>query len=164
MSNSPCQKDFADDNGCRRRPLLIVISAPSGGGKTTLCNRLRADYPELVYSVSCTTRPRRGDEKDGREYHFLTEEEFERKVRAGEFLEHAVVHGYHYGTPVGPIREALAAGHSVLLDIDVQGAEQLRQKVLKVSPKDPLHGRLVDIFVEPPSLEELRRRLERRGL
>ncbi|MGQ9661697.1 MAG: guanylate kinase [Kiritimatiellia bacterium] len=148
----------------RRRPLLIVISAPSGAGKTTLCDRLRADYPELAYSISCTTRPRRGNEKNGREYYFLSEEEFERKVQTGEFLEHARVHGYRYGTPVEPIRAALRVGRSVLLDIDVQGAEQLRARIRAAGPGDPLGGALVDIFVDPPSLEELKRRLERRGL
>ncbi len=102
------------------KPMLIVISAPSGGGKSTLCDRLLQDYPEIVYSVSCTTREPRGSEEDGIDYHFLSRAAFDRLVADKAFLEHAEVHGNGYGTLVAPIREAFAEGLSVILDIDVQ--------------------------------------------
>ena len=143
--------------------LLIVVSAPSGAGKTTLCNRLRAELPELVYSVSCTTRAPRGQEIDGEDYFFLTPDEFERRVHAGEFLEHATVHGNRYGTLEKTVRSAMAAGHSVLMDIDVQGAAQIRAHVAMLESADPLRVGFVDIFIEPPSLDALRRRLEGRA-
>jgi guanylate kinase len=145
------------------KPLLIVISAPSGGGKTTLCDRLLQDYPEIVYSVSCTTRRPRGSEEDGVDYHFMTAERFERHLRAHRFLEHAEVHGQRYGTLEQPVREALAEGLCVLMDIDVAGAAQVRAKVAALPAEDPLQGALLDIFVAPPSLEVLRERIEGRG-
>jgi len=145
------------------RPLLIVVSAPSGAGKTTLCNRLLARRKDIVYSVSCTTRPPRGDEADGRDYHFLTDREFERRRQNGELLEHACVHGHRYGTPRAPVAENLAQGLSVLMDIDVHGARQVRAAVAAAPAGDPLKAALVDIFIEPPSLAVLRDRLERRG-
>lgn len=146
------------------KPLLIVISAPSGAGKTTLCDRLLQDYPEITYSVSCTTRRPRGDEEDGVDYHFITPEAFDRHVKAGRFLEHAKVHGHCYGTLLAPVREALAEGQSVLMDIDVEGAAQVRAKVAALPAGDPMRRGFVDIFILPPSLEALRERLERRGL
>lgn len=145
------------------KPLLIVISAPSGGGKTTLCDRLLQDYPEIVYSVSCTTRRPRGNEEDGVDYHFMTRDRFQRHLRAHRFLEHAEVHGNSYGTLEQPVREALAEGLCVLMDIDVAGAAQVRAKVAALPPDDPLHAALLDIFVAPPSLEVLRERIEGRG-
>ncbi|MFZ4397475.1 MAG: guanylate kinase, partial [Kiritimatiellia bacterium] len=108
------------------RPLLLVISAPSGAGKSTLCARLRVDFPGMAYSVSCTTRTPRGEERDGREYHFLTPEAFERKLQAGEFLEWAAVHDRRYGTLRAPLEAELRAGRDVLMDIDVQGAARIR--------------------------------------
>lgn len=144
-------------------PKLVIISAPSGAGKTTLCDALLQDYPELCYSVSCTTREPRGEEEDGVDYHFLPVERFKSLIDDGAFLEHAVVHGNFYGTLAAPIREALAEGQSVLLDIDVAGAEQVRKHLAALASDDPLRDGLVDIFVSPPSLEELRRRLETRG-
>jgi guanylate kinase len=140
-------------------PKLIVISAPSGAGKTTLLRRLLAEVPGLVYSVSCTTRAPRGEERDGQAYHFLSEDEFERRVRAGEFLEHATVHGKRYGTLRRTVEDALAVGRTVVMDIDVQGAAQVRSAVRGAGVDDPLRRAFVDIFVEPPSLEALRERL-----
>ena len=144
-------------NNFTRSGILFVVSAPSGTGKTTLCANVR-QTPDLVYSVSCTTRPIRKGEKDGTDYTFLSKGEFEKRVKAGEMLEHADVYGQYYGTPQGPILEHLAAGRDVLLDIDVQGARQIR------GSQDPrIREALADIFIMPPDLEELRRRLEGRG-
>jgi len=144
-------------NNFTRSGILFVVSAPSGTGKTTLCANVR-QTPDLVYSVSCTTRPIRKGEKDGTDYTFLSKGEFEKRVKAGEMLEHADVYGQYYGTPQGPILEHLASGRDVLLDIDVQGARQIR------GSQDPrIREALADIFIMPPDLEELRRRLEGRG-
>ena len=140
------------------RPLLIVVSAPSGGGKSTLCDRLLASRHDMVYSVSCTTRPPRGREVDGLHYRFLSESEFERRVAAGDFLEHAVVHGARYGTLRHTVEEALRTGRSVLMDIDVQGAAQIRSALAARSVDDPLRSALVDIFIAPPSLEDTERK------
>ncbi len=145
------------------KPLLIVLSAPSGAGKTTLCDRLLQDYPEITYSVSCTTRPPRGSEEDGIDYHFMTPQRFEEHLRAGHFLEHALVHDHYYGTLSEPLREAIAEGQSVLLDIDVEGAAQLREALFRLAPDDPLRSGFIDIFIQPPSTDELRQRLEGRG-
>jgi guanylate kinase len=133
---------------------LLVISAPSGAGKTTLCARLLKELPELVLSISCTTRAPRGQEQHGREYIFLSKDEFERKIQSGEFAEWARVHGNYYGTLKSVIDESFARGKSVLFDIDVQGAESLRQSY----PKE-----CFTVFVAPPSLDELERRLRGRG-
>ena len=145
------------------RPLLIVMSAPSGAGKSTLCDLLLQEFPEITYSVSCTTRAPRGEEEDGVDYYFLSQEAFERHVREGLLLEHAEVHGNRYGTPAGPVREAFAEGQSVLMDIDVVGAASVRRYVAGLPAGDPLREGFVDVFVAPPSLEELRRRLVGRG-
>ena len=144
-------------------PLLIVVSAPSGAGKTTLCDRLLAAFDNMVYSVSCTTRAPRGEEQDGTDYHFVTEEQFRRRAEDGEFLEFAQVHGYYYGTLAQTVRQALAAGHHVLLDIDVQGVDQIREALMLLDEEDPLHQGFVDIFIAPPSLAALRQRLEGRA-
>lgn len=141
----------------RRTGILFVISAPSGAGKTTLCTALR-QKPDFVWSVSCTTRPPRTGEVDGEDYHFLSRGEFERRRGAGEFLEHAEVHGNHYGTLKGPVVENLRNGIDVLLDIDTRGAANIR------ACGDPvILGALADVFIMPPDLGELRRRLLRRG-
>jgi guanylate kinase len=145
------------------KPLLIVISAPSGTGKTTLCDRLLQDYPELTYSISCTTREPRGLEVDGEDYHFLDAADFARRLAAGDFLEYARVHGFDYGTLKAPVYSAFAEGLSVLMDIDVAGAAQVRAHVSTLPPADPLRAGFVDIFIRPPSLEVLRERLEGRG-
>ncbi len=141
------------------RPLLIVLSAPSGAGKSTLCNRLLAEFPSLAYSVSCTTRPPRGAEVDGRDYFFLSTEDFERRAARGEFLEHATVHAHRYGTLRASVEDALAAGRSVLMDIDVAGADQVRKALAALPADAPLRAGFLDVFIRPPSLEELRRRL-----
>jgi guanylate kinase len=145
------------------KPLLIVISAPSGTGKTTLCDRLLQDYPELTYSISCTTREPRGAEVDGEDYYFLDAADFARRLAAGAFLEHARVHGFDYGTLKEPVYSSFAEGLSMLMDIDVAGAAQVRAYVSTLPPADPLRAGFVDIFIRPPSLEALRARLEGRG-
>ncbi len=134
-----------------------MVSAPSGTGKTTLCTSVR-QTPDLVYSVSCTTRPIRTGEKDGVDYFFLTPSEFAKKMKEGEMLETADVYGHLYGTPKGPVLEHLASGRDVLLDIDVQGARQVRS-----NQDGKIKEALADIFIMPPDLEELKRRLEGRG-
>lgn len=144
-----------------RRPLLLVVSAPSGAGKTTLCDRLLAGHSGMVYSVSCTTRRPRGAEIDGQDYHFLTGEEFEARVARSEFLEHAQVHGNRYGTLRRTVIEALEAGHDVLMDIDVQGAASIRAAARQ--DRGMLRTSFVDVFIAPPSVPALRRRLTQRG-
>jgi guanylate kinase len=141
----------------RRQGILFVLSAPSGTGKTTLCENLRAT-PDFIYSVSCTTRAPRAGEVNGTDYYFLTREDFQRKIEAGEMLEYALVHGNYYGTLKGTVKEALTHGTDVLLDIDVQGAATIRQT------QDPmLRDSLVDVFIMPPTIDELEKRLRKRG-
>ena len=133
--------------------ILFIISAPSGSGKSTLVNALRSQLGGLDFSISWTTRQPRGSEQDGREYHFTTREEFERMVAGGEFLEHAELFGKNlYGTARRSLDEAKSAGRDLLLDIDVQGAAQVRQKVPEA----------VSIFVMPPNPKVLRTRLRNR--
>ncbi|MBM4147553.1 MAG: guanylate kinase [Lentisphaerae bacterium] len=146
-----------------KRALLIVISSPSGGGKTTLCQRLLAMDDATVQSVSCTTRAARPGEVDGKHYHFISVAEFERRMAAGEFLEHAKVHGHLYGTLRAPVAEAIRSGKSVLLAIDVQGAAQVRDSVRRLPAGDAMRRGYMDVFIQPPSLEALRRRLVGRG-
>lgn len=137
--------------------MLLVVSGPSGSGKTTLCRRL-ADADEAHYSISCTTRPPRAGEMDGRDYHFLSRGEFEAKLAAGDFLEHAEVHGNFYGSLKSEVLSHLDAGSDVVMDIDVQGGAQVRACV------DPaIRLAFVDLFVMPPSGEELHARLAGRG-
>jgi guanylate kinase len=133
--------------------LVFIISAPSGSGKSTLVNELRQSVRGLEFSVSYTTRPPRGSEQDGREYHYISRQQFDLMVAAGDFLEYAEVFGHCYGTARRFLDEAMRRGHDLLLDIDVQGAEQLRQK---------LPG-AISIFVLPPSRRELELRLRRRS-
>jgi len=140
-----------------RTGILFVLSAPSGAGKTTLTTALR-QKPDFVYAVSCTTRPPRRGEVDGEDYCFLSEEEFSARLAAGDFLEHAEVHGRRYGTPKSAVVDQLKNGVDVLIDIDTQGAATIRNS------DDPLiRDALADIFIMPPSLDELRRRLMKRG-
>ena len=134
-----------------------MLSAPSGAGKTTLVEALRKTS-EFIYSVSCTTRPARAGEIDGEDYRFLSDEEFQTRAKAGEFLEHATVHGHHYGTLLTPIAESLNHGRDVLIDIDTQGAANIRN-----SRQEFIRQALADIFLMPPDVEELRRRLTKRG-
>ncbi len=137
----------------RPRGLLVVISAPSGGGKTTVIRRLLEKRPEFKYSISATTRPPRKNERHGVDYYFYNEEEFKRMLREDAFLEWAIVHDHYYGTPRQPIEEALRAGEVVLMDIDVQGGLQVK----KQCPEDALL-----IFIMPPSLKVLESRLRGR--
>jgi guanylate kinase len=145
------------------RPLLIVVSAPSGAGKSTLCNRLVNEFPNITYSVSCTTRDPRGEEQDGQHYYFLSKKEFKERIKNGEFLEHAKVHGNFYGTLEDTVLYAMEQGSHILLDIDVQGTEQLRESLMRLDPRHPIRRGFTDIFISPPSLAELERRLRGRG-
>ena len=138
-----------------RRGLLIILSSPSGAGKSTLAGRLRDWDPSIVFSVSATTRAPRPGEVDGEHYHFTSEAAFKSMVADGAMLEHAHVFGHFYGSPMAPVATAIAAGRDVLFDIDWQGAQQIRNSAL---------GRhTLSIFILPPSIPELRRRLVSRG-
>ncbi|MGQ9589611.1 MAG: guanylate kinase [Planctomycetota bacterium] len=143
-----------------RRGRLVVISGPSGVGKTTVCRELLR-LPGLERVVTCTTRPPRPGEVDGKDYHFLSEDEFEQGVRAGAFLEHARVHGHLYGTPRGQVERGLLEGKDMILAIDVQGAAQIR-RALGTSKRLP-SAKLVTVFLEPPDWKELEQRLVSRG-
>jgi guanylate kinase len=147
----------------KTKPLFIVISAPSGCGKSTLIDMLLQEYHDIVYSISCTTREPRGEEEDGLDYHFLSKARFEELLAENAFIEHASVHGNYYGTLKAPIDEVLAEGNSMILDIDVQGAAKVREYVRALPNNDAMKIGYVDIFINPPSLEELRSRLEGRG-
>jgi guanylate kinase len=136
----------------KNRGAIIVISGPSGSGKTTLVKRVLADDPSLVYSVSATTRAPRPGEVDGRDYWFLTREEFRRRIEAGEFAEWAETFGNYYGTPAGPMREAVDEGRVFVLEIDVAGARQIRAKF----------PRAVFVFIRTPDFEVLAERLRGR--
>jgi guanylate kinase len=140
-----------------RTGILFVLSAPSGAGKTTLRDALR-QTPDSVYSVSCTTRPPRAGEIDGEDYHFLSEQDFRARVDAGEFLEYAKVHEHYYGTLQGPIIAELKNGVDVLIDVDIQGAAAIRS-----FDDETIRQALCDVFIMPPDLDELRRRLTKRG-
>ena len=138
-----------------RRGLLLILSSPSGAGKTTLTRRMMAWDPTIRFSISATTRAARPGEQDGREYHFRTRAAFEAMVAAGEMLEHAEVFGNFYGSPKAPVQAALAAGRDTVFDIDWQGGQQIRNSSL---------GRdVVSVFVLPPSIAELDSRLRGRG-
>jgi len=137
-----------------RRGLMFVLSSPSGAGKSTICRNLLRDEPELEMSVSVTTRKRRGNEVDGKDYRFITEREFTGLRSADGLLESAEVHGNFYGTPRDPVEKTMAEGRDMLFDIDWQGALQLFKKA---------RTDVVSIFILPPSMAELRSRLERRA-
>jgi guanylate kinase len=138
-----------------RRGLMLVLSSPSGAGKTTMSKRLLANDPQIGMSVSATTRPPRVGEIEGQDYHFVSQDQFDHMVAMGQFLEWATVFGNRYGTPRGPVEAALAEGRDILFDIDWQGTQQLRQS--------QAGGDLVSIFLLPPSLEELEQRLKTRA-
>jgi guanylate kinase len=144
---------FAYNRGVARRGRLFVIAAPSGAGKTSLMRALMERRPSLEFSVSCTTRPPRPHEQDGRDYHFISREEFERLIAAGEFIEHADVFGNLYGTRRSVIAAALAEGRDLILEIDWQGARQVRERLPEA----------VQIFILPPSRAELEARLRKRA-
>ena len=141
----------------KRSGILFLISAPSGGGKSTLLKML-SEEPDFSYSISCTTRTPRPGEEDGRDYHFLSIAEFSQCIAAGEFIEHARVHGNFYGTPLQPILEHMNSGRDVLMDVDIQGAARIR-----ANADEQMRAALVDIFLMPPSMDELRRRLLKRA-
>jgi guanylate kinase len=140
-----------------RTGILFVISAPSGAGKTTLCDALR-QTPDFVYSVSCTTRPPRAGEIEGDDYQFISQQDFAARVKAGAFLESANVHGHYYGTLRKPLIVNLQNGVDVLIDVDIQGAAAIR-----VFDDPIIRQALCDVFIMPPDLDELRRRLTKRG-
>lgn len=137
----------------RRNGILFILSAPSGAGKTTLYHELRKIYPEIELSVSCTTREKREGEVDGRDYRFISDRQFEAMKARGEFAEWANVHGHLYGTPRRPLERSIQTGCDILLDIDVQGARKIKRA----------YPQAVSIFLLPPSLMELKRRLSSRG-
>ncbi len=137
-----------------RRGLMLIVASPSGAGKTSLCRRLMADHEHLTLSLSVTTRGVRPGEEDGRDYRFIGEPEFMQLRDSDALLEHACVHDHYYGTPRGPVEQALADGRDVLFDIDWQGAAQIAAK----APEDT-----VRVFILPPSIAELRRRLYARA-
>lgn len=139
----------------QRRGLLIILSSPSGAGKSTLAGRLRDWDTDVIFSVSATTRAPRPGEQDGREYHFVDEPRFRHMVTEGDMLEHAHVFGNFYGSPRGPVQDAIEAGRDVLFDIDWQGAQQIANSVLA--------PHVLSIFLLPPSITELHRRLVSRG-
>ncbi|MBT8410871.1 MAG: guanylate kinase [Octadecabacter sp.] len=138
-----------------RRGLLIILSSPSGAGKSTHSKRLRAWDPSIAFSVSATTRAPREGEVDGQDYLFRTEAEFKDMVAEGEMLEHAHVFGNFYGSPKGPVQAAIDAGNDVLFDVDWQGAQQIKNSALG--------KHVLSVFFLPPSIKELRNRLESRG-
>ncbi len=132
---------------------LFILSSPAGGGKTTIANILIKEVPNLKRVITCTTRKPRNGEREGVDYYFLTEEEFERRIKEGKFLEYAVVHGNYYGTPKEEVEKELSKGFDLLLVIDVQGMLQIKSKKSDV----------VSIFLLPPSLDELINRMKKRG-
>ena len=133
---------------------IIVISAPSGAGKTTLCNELQRRKPHIKFSVSCTTRPKREDEVDGANYHFLSPQEFTEKVQNNEFIEFENVHGYFYGTLRKTLEDALTQQEMILFDVDVNGAMAIKSNYSENT---------YTIFILPPSLDDLKKRLIQRG-
>lgn len=144
----------SDQSPRERRGLLIVLSSPSGAGKSTLSRLLMDADDDITMSVSATTRPKRPGEKDGVHYHFVDDPEFDRMVKSGEFVEWAPVFGHRYGTPKAPVKSALKDGRDILFDIDWQGTQQLHAA---------MGEDLVRIFLLPPSMSELERRLHNRG-
>lgn len=140
--------------GLTRRGLLIVLSSPSGAGKSTISRMLLASDPDVTISISATTRPKRPGERDDVDYHFVSDAEFDRMSADGDFVEWAPVFGYRYGTPKAPVKAALKDGRDILFDIDWQGTQQLQAA---------MGEDLVRIFILPPSMAELERRLHARG-
>lgn len=145
---------MSSDTAPVRKPMLLVVSSPSGAGKTTLTRRLMGEFESLTFSISYTTRPPRAGEQDGQDYHFVDSQTFERMVAEDRFAEHATVHANRYGTADAQIREAFAAGRDVLFDIDYQGGRQLKAKY---------PAEAVMVFVLPPTMETLAGRLRNRA-
>jgi guanylate kinase len=150
----------ADASAANHAPLLFVISAPSGGGKTTLCQELLAVRKDMTRAITCTTRPPRPGEKDGVDYYFLDAETFLTRVQAGHFLEHATVYGNSYGTLRSEVLQKLRGGKDVLLNIDVQGAASIRACI---EDDGDLRRAFVSVFLTPASLQILDERLKKRG-
>jgi len=148
---------MTESHTTERTGILLLVSGPSGSGKTTLCRRV-ADENEAAYSTSCTTRNPREGERDGHDYYFLSREEFEQKIASGDFLEHAEVHGNLYGTLKSEVLSHISVGTDVVMDIDVQGADQVR-----ACTDVAICLSLVDLFVMSSTNEELRKRLTGRG-
>jgi guanylate kinase len=140
--------------------LLIILSAPSGGGKTTLCEQILAGNPSTVRAITCTTRPPRANEKDGVDYYFMDAANFLKRVQAGHFLEHATVYGNSYGTLKSEVLSKLRSGKDVLLSVDVQGAATITERSEEESE---IKRALVTVFITPPSLAILEERLRKRG-
>jgi guanylate kinase len=155
---NPAEDPFPTASRFHRRGVLCIVSGPSGSGKTTLCRALSGSDDQCHYAVSCTTRLPRGGEVDGRDYHFLTREDFEARTTRGEFLEWAEVHGNLYGTLKSSVLDLIDQGRDVLMDIDVQGAALVRK-----SPDPAIRDSLVDVFILLPDREEMIRRLSGRG-
>ena len=143
-----------EHSGRRRRGLLIVLSSPSGAGKSTISRMLLESDPAITMSISATTRPKRPGERDDVDYHFVSDAEFDAMIATGDFVEWAPVFGYRYGTPKAPVKDALRDGRDILFDIDWQGTQQLHSA---------MGEDLVRIFLLPPSMVELERRLHQRG-
>lgn len=141
-------------HGIKRRGILLVLSSPSGAGKTTITRALVEREPHLTLSVSVTTRPRRAGEIDGKDYRFVDPVRFEKMVHDGDLLEHATVFGYSYGTPRGPLMAAIESGRDIITDIDWQGTQQLQAKI---------GADLVSVFILPPSMAALEARLKSRA-
>lgn len=143
-----------------KSPLLVLISAPSGGGKTTLCQQLLAARPGMTRAITCTTRAPRPGERDGVDYYFLNADSFLKRLQAGNFLEHATVYGHSYGTLKSEVLGKLRQGKDVLLNVDVQGAATIRERA-QTEPE--LRASLVTVFLTPPSLSVLEERLRKRA-
>lgn len=141
-------------HGHQKRARMIVICAPSGTGKSTLLERLKKERPELQWSVSCTTRPMRPGERDGIDYHFITVQDFEKRIAQGDFIEHARVHSNYYGTSKSFVDQGLAGGKALLFDLDVQGADAMKRIYQDAAQV---------VFIKPPSLEALEQRLRGRN-
>lgn len=152
-SDSPERKKALHESAGCSTGRLFIVCAPSGAGKSTLCATMRRKYDELTYSVSYTTRSPRKDERDGRDYFFISVEEFEQGISQGRWAEWAKVHNNYYGSSAQWIEEALTAGHHILMDIDIQGTRQMLQHF----------PRAVTVFIMPPSMEVLENRLRARG-
>jgi guanylate kinase len=158
--NAEAKNEGALKAGPLTSPLLVVISAPSGGGKTTLCQQLLAARPQMTRAVTCTTREPRQGEQDGVDYYFLDATSFLKRVQAGNFLEHATVYGHSYGILKAEVLGKLRQGRDVLLNVDVQGAATIREKAQEDAE---LKRALVSVFLTPPSMEIVEQRLRKRG-